>query len=445
MEPALKNRGEEPAAERKPFPGALIKARTKLRELTEECGIQLSDGLANDQPIPLEQIFVNLSLVSEKVLKSEFEKQLSFSTYAETRGRTRKVEKSTKIELKDLFEGDHTNVLAYGAAGSGKTTVFLRMVLYLWSKSKLWREHFDLILGLELREREVRAAKSLTELLALKFASLGMSDDDVAELSRHLEDRLDRLCVILDGLDECDVENCSMFMRDLLKRKGLVKARVIVTTRVCTDANHLSQCGRYQKKIEVLGFSEENVQVYTEKVLGAERAAVLLAQLQNQPDVKSLMATPIFAALTCELFEHNKGVCKCSTALHESMLLRAAERAGDATCKSFSTAPTKFVRSLYELGRFAFCMLLLKRLVFDTCDIASSHLSKDALDLGLLQTCRGARSTDVRQYRFGHLSLQEFLAAWYIAKCLALEKHHATALVRRVGYQGHMAMFWKFL
>ena len=55
-------------------------------------------------------------------------------------------------------------------------------------------------------------------------------------------------------------------------------------------------------------------------------------------------------------------------------------------------------------------------------------------------------STDARQYRFCHLSLQEFLAAWFQAECVVQDRHHAIALVQRLGaYDGHMAMFWKFL
>ena len=113
----------------------------------------------------------------------------------------------------------------------------------------------------------------------------------------------------MDGLDECDFASCSVFMTDLLKREGMVKTHVIVTSRPCQDAYKLSQHGKYQQKIQVLGFSPENVREYAEKVLGKQRAEILLAELQSKPDVSCLMATPMFAALTCELFKSNKDVC----------------------------------------------------------------------------------------------------------------------------------------
>ncbi|XP_065186011.1 uncharacterized protein LOC135816839 [Sycon ciliatum] len=468
---------QEPAAKPKALLPSLDKAKKKLLDQAEESGVQLSCGLASDELIPLEQIFVNVALVSEKEFKTEFDGTITFSTYAERREHAVQFSKADRIELKNLFRvaGSSVdaisqpvgktapaaasatdsrklcckvlrNVLAYGSAGSGKTTVFLLMVLYLWSRGELWQEDFDLIVGLELREKEVRAATSLAELLTVKLASQGLSQAEILELESYFEDVPSRLCLVMDGLDECDFASCSKFMRDLLKREGMVKTHVIVTSRPCQDAYQLSQRGKYQQKIQVLGFSPENVREYAEKVLGRQRAEILLAEMQSKPDVSCLMATPMFAALTCELFKSGKVVWKCSASLYESLLRRVAERAGGAVCESISLAPSKVVQSLQELGRFAFRMLLLKRMVFNMSKIISSRVSKDAINLGLLQTCQGTMSTDARQYRFCHLSLQEFLAAWYMAVCVVQERHHAIALVRRLGaYDGHMAMFWKFL
>ncbi|XP_065198363.1 protein NLRC3-like [Sycon ciliatum] len=464
-------KAQEPAAKPKALLPSLVKAKKKLLEQAEESGVQLSGGLASDDHIPLEQIFVNLAFVSEKELKKDFDE--AFSTYAESREHAVQFSKADRIELKNLFRAagssiddvSHSkgksapaataterpnlcgkvlrNVLAYGSAGSGKTTVFLLMVLYLWSRGELWQEEFDLVVGLELREKEVRAATSLAELLAVKLDTLGLSQTEILELANYFEDSPSRLCVIMDGLDECDFASCSKFMRHLLKREGMVKTHVIVTSRPCQDAYQLSQCGKYQQKIQVLGFSPENVREYAEKVLGRQRAEILL---QSKPDVSCLMATPMFAALTCELFKSSNAMWKCSASLYESLLRRVVERAGGAVCESISLAPGKVVQSLQELGRFAFRMLVVKRMVFNKSDITNSHLSEDAKRLGLLQTCQGTMSTDARQYRFCHLSLQEFLAAWFQAECVVQERHHSIALVRRLGaYDGHMEMFWKFL
>ena len=327
---------EGPAAKPRALLPSLVKAKKKLLEQAEESGVQLSGGLASDDHIPLEQIFVNLAFVSEKELKRDFDE--AFSTYAERREHAVQFSKADRIELKNLFRDagssvddvSHSkgrsapaataterpnlcgkvlrNVLAYGSAGSGKTTVFLLMVLYLWSKGELWQEEFDLVVGLELREKEVRAATSLAELLTVKLDTLGLSQTEILELANYFEDSPSRLCVIMDGLDECDFASCSKFMRHLLKREGMVKTHVIVTSRPCQDAYQLSQCGKYQQKIQVLGFSPENVREYAEKVLGKQRAEILLAELQSKPDVSCLMATPMFAALTCELFKSGKGV-----------------------------------------------------------------------------------------------------------------------------------------
>ena len=311
---------------------SLIKAKAKLLEQAENnSGVQLSGGIASDGLLPLDQIFVNLALISENwELKKEFDE--TFSTYAERREHAVQFSEADRIELKNLFRaaspsvGHSTgktaaaaatergklcdkvlrNVLAYGSAGSGKTTVYLLMVLYLWSRGELWREEFDLVVGLELRGDEVRGATSLAELLAMKLVNQRLSHAEILELAGYFKDSPSRLCLVMDGLDECDFGSCSKFMRHLLKREGMVKTHVIVTSRPCQDAYQLSQSGIYQQKIQVLGFSPENVREYAEKVLGAERAKMLLAELQSKLDVSCLMATPMFAALTCELFKSRK-------------------------------------------------------------------------------------------------------------------------------------------
>eukprot|EP00117_Sycon_ciliatum_P006551 scpid27464/ scgid10040/ NACHT, LRR and PYD domains-containing protein 3; Cold autoinflammatory syndrome 1 protein homolog; Cryopyrin; Mast cell maturation-associated-inducible protein 1; PYRIN-containing APAF1-like protein 1 len=484
-------------------PHVVERAQKLLGELAKTVGIQISGGLGSDCSIPLNEVFVNLTLISTEDLKKDFDAQLSSSTGAERR---RQVERFSSrvdhaarsstgssgaegasdagraVSLESLFteavsERETTdgfidltiapsatpsgggvgmtrgcsevrNVLAYGAAGSGKTTVFLLMVVYLWSHGRLWNDVFDFILGLELRENEVRTAQSLGDLLAMQFTSLGMSKAEVVESLEYFQRTPNRLCIVLDGLDECEFDSCSKFMRDLLLRKAMVGVHVIVTSRPCTDAYQLSQCGQYHLQLEVQGFSPRDLKTYVCKVLGQERGQALLAHLESKPDIASLMSTPMFAALACELSKSRRSkVWTCSTCLYEAMLLRIVERAGGAACGSLSDAQTKAVQHLCELGRFAFCMLILRRVVFSSSDLTSSQLSAGAVGLGLLQTFQGALSTDARQYRFRHLSLQEFLAAWYVRKCVTVhDRQECIALVQRLPkYDGHMAMFWSFL
>eukprot|EP00117_Sycon_ciliatum_P028203 scpid109678/ scgid22725/ len=99
---------EGPGAKPRALLPSLVKAKKKLLEQAEESGVQLSGGLASDELIPLEEIFVNLALVSEKQLKTDFDE--TFSTYAERRELAVQFSKADRIELKNLFRAAASSV-----------------------------------------------------------------------------------------------------------------------------------------------------------------------------------------------------------------------------------------------------------------------------------------------------------------------------------------------
>ena len=103
-----------------------------------------------------------------------------------------------------------------------------------------------------------------------------------------------------------------------------------------------------------------------------------------------------------------------------------------------------YAQVLSQLGRFAFTMLVYNRPIFTQEMIDDSKLSDEAIHLGLLissDTLLGSR-----QYRFNHLSMQEFLAAFFIVQCLLKDVCHAQRFVMRFAEpSGHLSMFYRFL
>ncbi|XP_065195772.1 NACHT, LRR and PYD domains-containing protein 3-like [Sycon ciliatum] len=483
------------ASDEQKLPASVRTARDLLAKAVEKAGIQISGGLASDAKIPLKDIFVNLTLLTKDELSKLFSNESSFFSSGSERARQLKMFSEAQprrvataergIELEDIFsatserscnqgaaprpgcahevadsglleppakkpvEENKNNVLAYGSAGCGKSTIFLIMLEYLWSKGELWRGKFDLVLAVELRRAEVQAATSLCDLLARRFSSLDVETDELLEMSRFFRSNQSRLCIVLDGLDECKLENCSEYMRDLLLRRRSGDMHVVVTSRPCTDAHTLSQCGEYQQQVEVVGFSPDNVATYVKKVVGGVEGEAMLEQLRSQEGTMSLMGTPLFAALACELFMDDRDGSKLpesSTGLYELLVRRVMERRAGKRYKTLSAIKTDEVEVLKELSGFALSMLAQQKMVFNEEDVISAQLSAPAIELGLLMAYKSTSSTEDRQYRFAHLSIQEFLAAWYVSSEMLNDENDAAWLVRRVGhYSGHMTMFWRFL
>ena len=463
-------------AERKteclPVPHALLDTtRRLLTASVKKLGVQVSVGLGSDSKIPIEEIFTQLLLLPKDEARKLFdEANLSFSSRGEYERSWQRQSRSRKrhgdgkndedkaevaIELEKLFEPGPdseqcpTSVLALGGAGSGKSTVFLPMLGYLFCVKGLWSNKFDLVFGVELRDEAVQKAKSLQELLAAKFESeLDMSEKEVEKLAEYFREAQNRLCVVVDGLDECgELSSCSRYMQNLLNRKSLAGAHLIVTSRVCEAARTLSQCGEYQRQLEVEGFSECHVREFVGKVVvGDGKADGLLAVIDRNAELAGMMRTPLFAGLACGMFIDGKEISSCCSALYESMILRIFERSCGKVFKSLADIPPVEMQALLELGRFSFRMLAEKKLIFEERQLDSARLSEKARRLGLLMTFKDGSAHRARQYRFVHLSIQEFLSAWFMKQCVVVEACDAAMLVECLGEcSGHLTMFWRFL
>ena len=320
-----------------------------LRKLFESTRSQLEKSLrrasirlSKDEQFPLDDIYVELTLLSAKQLESLFESS-SFSSRSEHDGigsvpAGEHAAALPRVTFNELFEnvrGDNPcrsmpiqNILAYGGAGSGKTTAFLLVLVYEWLRGCVLSGKFDLMLSFELRDKDVQKAESLDQLFFLQLESLGYGPEEGKELATELSRNLDfsRLCLIFDGLDECDLESCSRFMRKLLDRKAVTPAHVIVTSRPCPAANELKKTGNYQRHLEVVGFPVEKVHEYVLKALDREAGEKMLEELKKNPRMASLMSTPLFAALACDQYKRGKGLPKGATSLFSALLCGIIEK-----------------------------------------------------------------------------------------------------------------------
>ena len=163
------------------------------------------------------------------------------------------------------------------------------------------------------------------------------------------------------------------------------------------------------------------------------------------------MQTPAFASMTCDMVQWKKELPKCLTDVFMSLVLQLAwqsqrKKSSDETClnmfETWSDVPGDIQEQILEMGAFSFRMLHKRQFQFTERELQQCGLSDAARRLGLLVVSDEDEDVLSAVWCFCHLSLQEALAALYLAMMCSGEED-ALWLVRRVGARtAHLSTFW---
>ena len=448
------------------LPEAVQEAKELLRVRYKVATVSLAQGLCEEQVLLLEDIYVNIIVLSRQEIDEVFansdfgsqsdQRRLEHVFQPRTRSSTSSSsgDCSNPIVLADLFEPDEDeredqrkwpcNILVLGCAGSGKSTVFHSKAAYDWANGEIW-QRFDLLLCLQLRDPEVQRLKNSEELIQHVLPQLsGREREDVVKFIRR---QPQRVCLIIDGLDECHLSQCTSYIRSLVKGECQTGLCTIVTSRPSSEASEVSCGSQFQRRLEVVGFSPDNVSNYIDKVLRKEKAKSMKKQLEENHEVSYLMATPIVAALCCQHFKMEKKVPRSVTELF-SLVITRLSMIHDKRVAAANTSSSLSSRAcLVELGHLAFTKLLSKQLQFTEEDLDRAGISSEARGMGLLVESQKLHASGKRHlFCFSHLMLQEFLAAWYACNVLILNDGDLKELVEQIGFaEGSTNTFWSFL
>ena len=173
-----------------------------------------------------------------------------------------------KISLKHILDlGDSLStfkmVLVEGAPGIGKSTL-------AWELCRKWEEfscmqQYSLVVLLRLREEEVQKIGSVRQL----FFSYE-SDDKAILVKEVLKVQGKGILFILDGFDELPKAlQQKGFLLNLIKGLVLPASTVLVTSRPSATAELLTRC-RPQKRVEILGFTQESVEAYARSIFSCD-------------------------------------------------------------------------------------------------------------------------------------------------------------------------------
>ena len=348
----------------------------------------------------------------------------------------------------DILDENHKNVLVVGRPGIGKTS-FSTKLLRLWASGEAFK-HFNVVFLLKFRRfNNDNANLSLRDLIA-RSETVRSLDDAVWDF---IKQEPTKVLLIFDGLDEYsrkkDIEaqedeltykNCveekmpvSVLYNKLAEGKLFPGASILTTTR--PTAVKCVRDVRFQRTVEIRGFTSDDVKEYVENFSRGYPQATekMWEHIKSNMNLFSFCYIPMNCFLICHcllqiiLSESSQALPTKMTDIYKitvKMFLLSHNREGFspeelARLKSthmdepFDKLPEKLQKVVSSLGEIAFKGIEEARLLFESSEVSGLE------DCGLLHKLpdlkrKALDAPSKSQFCFTHLTVQEFFAAKHL-------------------------------
>ncbi|XP_074500840.1 uncharacterized protein LOC141773072 isoform X5 [Sebastes fasciatus] len=350
----------------------------------------------------------------------------------------------TSIKYCDIFKPASENipirtVLTIGMAGIGKTFATKKYMLD-WAEGSDNRDIYYMF-PLSFRELNLRKEKehSLEELIH-QFCP-GMKTSEITDYDKY------RILIVLDGLDECRLDldfnesdkwtevrkrtSVNVLLRNLIQGNLLSKAQIWITSRPAAS-NHIP-ADKVDRVTEVRGFNDEQKEEYFRKRFGdTDLAEKILSHVKKSISLYIMCHIPVFCWITAKVLENfvnrnEKGrMPETLTDMYIHFLVLQCRQANvkygaDETGENSETDScwnTRNKETVMSLGKLAFEGLVEGNLLFteETLKECGVDITETAVFSGLFTQIKreGSGLYQQKLFCFVHLSIQEFLAAFYV-------------------------------
>ncbi|KIE05194.1 hypothetical protein NF27_EI00010, partial [Candidatus Jidaibacter acanthamoeba] len=425
---------------------------------------------------PITESFINLAIIEQEEVK-EKERRMKGKgreghkgTYREKRiSSYEEIHKPKKeIKIEELFKDPNSKKLViYGRAGIGKTTL-CQYLTVAWEDEKLWKDKFEVVIKIPLRELakyiETSQYATLEGFISETYIH-GINRPEEKEINGFLRANTSKTLFILDGYDEIaplfskkDIgSKLSSIIKNILGDPSLY---VIVTSRPLKIEH------KFDQELENVGFIDQDIEKYV-SIFKPEGAKSILTFLKNNKNLWGIAHIPINLELICNAWGISGGIDKIETIseLYATITHRLLERyivknhykeleeVDEALLRKKTSSITKC------LERIAFKGMQNNQIIIPIRDIegiieeeqersGESNLLRKVLMSGFIKIIGGEKNRDKEIY-FLHLSFQEYYAAKYIARSLenikSEEYEQVVSLIREDKYTPYYEVIWWFV
>nr|XP_046253823.1 NLR family CARD domain-containing protein 3-like [Scatophagus argus] len=351
----------------------------------------------------------------------------------------------TLIKCHDIFKpgsGDNKcirTVLTIGMAGIGKSFATMKYMLD-WAEGTANKDIFY-IFPLSFRELNLRKEEthSLEKLIHDFFP--GMETSEIRDYDKY------KILIILDGFDECrfnldfnesehrkgmrETSSVSVLLTDLIQGNLLSKAQIWITSRPA--ASNFIPAGEVDRVTEVRGFCDEQKEEYFRKRFSdKDLAEKVLSHVKKSRSIYIMCHIPVFCWVTSKVLEdlvsrnEEERMPKTLTDMYIYFLLLEARQTNvkygeDGTGESSETDScwnNRNQKTIKSLGKLAFEGLVKGNFLFteNFLEEVGVDITETAVFSGLFtQIKQEGRGLYQQKFLcFVHLSIQEFLAAFYV-------------------------------
>ena len=335
--------------------------------------------------------------------------------------------KKINTDIKDIFRhvASGSRILFEGRPGSGKTTLMLRICCD-WGRGEILSSSSKLIIFVRLRHLPRTEDVDLPDLL--QVACKGLSPNDIQDLSSYIEECLgENIVFILDGFDEYPPGAYNdNYISKLVSKTIFPQSIVVLSSRPAA-----TQCFREDatKWVEVVGFMKNQVVQYVNSYFekNKEKSKTVIKHLEEHQNVMNICYLPLHCAMLIHIYKVDGTLPKTESEFYRDFTLshiirwiRKQTGSTRVSVRSFNCLSGREKDAFQQICKLAFETTAASRQVFTESEVqnisTSDSLGYDKDSLGLLVIDRYFSKSGIDlTYTFLHLTLQEYLAALFMA------------------------------